>query len=65
MIYIVQVEFDDDYMFFTREEDAKQKVEELRRQSLETYRESYAVKNDLNERFKYETVHEGQLWTSD
>ena len=61
-IYVVQVQFDDEFMFFTREEDARSKVDELRQESLEQYPELYAEENDLEQRFCYEAVEEGQLW---
>ena len=61
-VYVVQVEYDDNFMFFLTEEDAQRKVEELRRESREKYPISDDSEDDSEDRWRYTAVEEGQLW---
>ena len=61
-VYVVQVQYDDNFLFFLSEEDAQRKVEELRRESREKYPISRGEYDDSEDRWRYTAVEEGQLW---
>ena len=61
-VYIVQVDLDDEFMFFLSEDDAKSKVKQLREENIEKFSKCETWTADYEDRFKYFTVQEGELW---